>query len=116
MSRQLSRRAGWPLPDTQCGFRLIHLGTWAGLSLNTEHFEVESEMLMAFLAAKYPVEFVPIRVIGRGQGSHIRPMADSWRWWKWWRTLNQPANGYASLNSPVRVTLPTPARAPARSC
>jgi hypothetical protein len=43
MSRQLSRRAGRPLPDSQCGFRLIHLATWAALPLQTEHFEVESE-------------------------------------------------------------------------
>ena len=53
MSRQLSRRAGKHLPDTQCGFRLIHLATWAALPLQTEHFEVESETLMAFLAAAH---------------------------------------------------------------
>src|ERR1039458_378405 len=51
MSRKLSQRAGRHLPDTQCGLRLIHLQTWAALALKTEHFEVESEMLMAFLAA-----------------------------------------------------------------
>jgi len=91
MSRQLSRRAGRRLPDTQCGFRLIHLETWAGLSLNTEHFEIESEMLMSFLAAKCPVAFVPIQVVGRGRNSHIRPITDSLRWWKWWRSLERPA-------------------------
>jgi glycosyltransferase involved in cell wall biosynthesis len=87
MSRQLSRRAGRPLPDTQCGFRLIHLESWAGLTLNTEHFEIESEMLMSFLAAGHQVAFVPIQVIGSGPNSHIRPVADSARWWKWWGGL-----------------------------
>jgi glycosyltransferase involved in cell wall biosynthesis len=87
MSRQLSRCAGRLLPDTQCGFRLIHLETWATLSLNTEHFEIESEMLMSFLAAEHPVAFVPIEVIGRSRSSHILPVADSLRWWKWWRGL-----------------------------
>jgi glycosyltransferase involved in cell wall biosynthesis len=91
MSRQLSRRAGRPLPDSQCGFRLIHLATWAALPLQTEHFEVESEMLMAFLAAAHPVAFVPIRVISRGRSSHIRPVTDSLRWWRWWRGLGAPA-------------------------
>ncbi|HXP61381.1 MAG TPA: glycosyltransferase family 2 protein [Dongiaceae bacterium] len=86
ISRQLSRRAGTPLPDTQCGFRLIHLETWARLPLHRQHFEVESETLMAFLAAKCPVAFVPTRVIGRGPASHIRPVADAWRWWRWWRS------------------------------
>ena len=87
MSRQLSRHAGRPLPDTQCGFRLIHLETWASLSLKTEHFEVESEMLMAFLAAAYSVAFVPIQTIGRRRNSRIDPLADSLRWWKWWHGL-----------------------------
>jgi glycosyltransferase involved in cell wall biosynthesis len=87
MSRQLSRRAGKHLPDTQCGFRLIHLATWAALPLQTEHFEAESETLMAFLAAAHPVAFVPIRVISRGRSSHIHPVADSLRWWRWWRGL-----------------------------
>jgi glycosyltransferase involved in cell wall biosynthesis len=112
MSRQLSRRAGRHLPDTQCGFRLVHLETWATLSLSTEHFEIESEMLMAFLAARHPVEFVPIRVIGRGRRSHIRPLADSLRWWKWWRQLNHPGSGYAPTGSPMRVTLQATAQAP----
>jgi glycosyltransferase involved in cell wall biosynthesis len=92
MSRQLSRRAGKPLPDSQCGFRLIHLETWSALSLRTEHFEVESEMLMAFLAAKHPVAFVPIRVIRGGRNSHIHPVADTLRWWKWWRELDKTRN------------------------
>jgi glycosyltransferase involved in cell wall biosynthesis len=112
MSRQLSRRAGRHLPDTQCGFRLVHLETWATLSLSTEHFEIESEMLMAFLAARHPVEFVPIRVIGRGRRSHIRPLADSLRWWKWWRQLNQQGSGYAPAGSHMRVTLQATAQAP----
>lgn len=89
MSQKLSQRAGRHLPDTQCGFRLIHLRTWAALSLNTEHFEIESEMLMAFLAAKHPVAFVPVQVIDRRRRSHIHPLTDSVRWWKWWRGLKR---------------------------
>lgn len=85
MSRQLSRRAGECLPDTQSGFRLIHLKTWAVLPLKAERFEVESETLMAFLAAGCRVEFVPVQLIPSGRTSHIRPLADSIRWLKWWR-------------------------------
>ena len=85
MSQKLSRSAGRDLPDTQSGFRLIHLPTWAELSFNARHFEVESEMLMAFLAANHRVEFVPIRVIAAARKSRIRPITDTVRWWKWWR-------------------------------
>ncbi|HLX96580.1 MAG TPA: glycosyltransferase family 2 protein [Verrucomicrobiae bacterium] len=90
MSRKLSRWAGRSLPDTQCGLRLIHLATWAALPLQTQRFEVESETLMAFLAAGQRVEFVPIRVIGSGRRSRIRPVADTLRWWKWWRNFRRP--------------------------
>jgi acyl-coenzyme A synthetase/AMP-(fatty) acid ligase len=91
MSLQLSRRAGQHLADTQCGFRLIHLETWADLPLKTQRFEVESETLMAFLAAGHQVAFAPIRVIGRGPASRIRPLMDSLRWWRWWRGLARRA-------------------------
>lgn len=84
MSRQLSRRAGQTLPDTQCGFRLVHLPTWGTLALRTERYEIESEMLLAFLTAGAPVTFVPIQTISR-RGSHIHPVTDSLRWWRWWR-------------------------------
>jgi glycosyltransferase involved in cell wall biosynthesis len=93
MSRKLSRRAGRTLPDTQSGFRLIHLRTWAALPLCAERFEVESEMLMAFIAADCPVAFVPIQVIPSARPSHIRPLADTLRWWKWWRGLKHSAAG-----------------------
>ena len=91
MSRQLSLRTGRKLPDTQCGFRLVHLKTWATLPLETKRFEVESETLMAFLTAGYQVEFVPIQVIRSARSSHIQPLADTVRWWHWWHKLEHPS-------------------------
>jgi glycosyltransferase involved in cell wall biosynthesis len=88
MSNRLSIRAGRPLRDTQCGFRLLNLEAWAALPLTTEHFEVESETLLAFLAAGRHVEFVPVQVVGRGPRSHIHPITDSLRWWRWWRSVS----------------------------
>jgi glycosyltransferase involved in cell wall biosynthesis len=102
MSRKLSRRAGRILPDTQSGFRVIHLPTWSALPLNTERFEVESEMLMAFLAADRRVAFAPIQVVAPGRNSHIRPVADTLRWWKWWRGPNRPRNVPVELAIGVR--------------
>jgi glycosyltransferase involved in cell wall biosynthesis len=89
MSRRLSQAAGCYLPDTQSGFRLLHLQTWASLPLSAQHFEIESEMLIAFLAAKHSVEFVPIRVIASGRQSRIHPFTDTVRWWKWWRAMKR---------------------------
>ena len=84
MSRQLTRAAGCDLPDTQCGFRLMNLAVWSKLQIQTNHFEMESELLLAFAAAGFPIVFVPIRVIYQNEESKIRPLQDTWRWFRWW--------------------------------
>ncbi len=83
MSERLSRAAGRPLPDSQCGFRLVQLAAWSRLPLRTRHFEIESEMLLAFIAAGHAVEFVPVRVIYKAEQSKIHPLQDAWRWLRW---------------------------------
>jgi glycosyltransferase involved in cell wall biosynthesis len=110
MSRKLSRLAGRHLPDTQCGLRLIHLGTWAALPLKTERFEVESETLMAFLAAGRRVEFVPIRVIRSRRSSHIHPVADSLRWLRWWRNFSRLLTSRNPAGSTIPSSLPATAQ------
>jgi glycosyltransferase involved in cell wall biosynthesis len=85
MSRRISALSGASLPDSQCGFRLAHLEILLGLTLTTKHFEIESEMLTAFLAAGDRVEFVPVQTIYLGGQSRIRPIPDAWRWWLWYR-------------------------------
>jgi len=84
MSACLTRRLGVPLPDTQCGFRLVHLPSWSPLNLQTSHFEIESEMLKAFVDAGLVVRFVPIRVVYRNETSKIDPILDTVRWFRWW--------------------------------
>jgi glycosyltransferase involved in cell wall biosynthesis len=84
MSRRLSRLTGQELPDTQCGFRLIQLAAWRRIELKTERFEVESEMLVQFLAAGETVAFVPVRTVYKAERSKIHPVRDTWRWLRWW--------------------------------
>ena len=83
MSWRLSRLAGCPLPDTQCGFRLMDLRAWSKLELQTSHFEIESELLLAFAAAGQRIDFVPVQVIYQDEASKIRPLKDTWRWFRW---------------------------------
>ena len=83
MSRQLTRLAGCTLSDTQCGFRLMNLTAWSKMQIETNHFEAESELLLAFAAAGQNIEFVPIAVIYQDEESKIRPLADTWRWFRW---------------------------------
>lgn len=83
MSKRLSRLTGVRLPDSQCGFRLAHLETLLRLPLRANRFEIESEMLVAFLAARQRVEFVPTQVIYKTSASRINPFTDTWRWLRW---------------------------------
>ena len=104
MSRIISRRAGKFLPDTQSGFRLIHLPTWATLLLEAKKFEVESEMLLAFLAAGERVEFAPVQVLRSGRASHICPLADTLRWLNWWKKFHRPdRRPFAAQPEPVKL-------------
>lgn len=101
MSRRLSRWAGRPLPDTQCGFRLIRLDAWSKLELQCSHFEVESEMLLAAIAAGFQVEFVPIRSIYRGEHSKINPVKDTLRWFKWVCSLHLQSRRKSRRSNPI---------------
>ncbi len=84
MSRRLSKSAGRILPDSQSGFRLLDLKAWSNLTLETEHFEIESELLLACIRHGYRVEFTPVRMIAKRSGSKIHPLIDTWRWLRWW--------------------------------
>lgn len=84
MTHRLSRRAGVPLADSQCGFRLVSLEALADVPLQSDHFEIESELLLAFLRARLLVEFVPVQTIYRPGASKIHPVLDTWRWLRWW--------------------------------
>ena len=85
MSRRLSTLSGQNLPDTQNGFRLMDLRCWDPEATGAEHFEIESDILIAYLLAGHRVEFVPVEVIYESEQSKIRPWHDTIRWFQWWR-------------------------------
>lgn len=89
MSRRLSTLAGFPLPDSQCGFRLMNLETWAKLPVQAAHFEIESDVLLSFAVERRAVEFVPIEVIYKNEQSKIHPLRDTLRWMRWWRRASR---------------------------
>jgi glycosyltransferase involved in cell wall biosynthesis len=83
MSRRISKMTGARLPDSQCGFRLAHLETLMALSFRANRFEIESAMLVAFIATGEKVEFVTVQTIYKNSTSRINPLADTWRWLRW---------------------------------
>jgi glycosyltransferase involved in cell wall biosynthesis len=101
MSRRISDLTGMTLPDSQCGFRWAELESLHGLELATQHFEIESEMLAAFLAAGHRVEFVPVQTIYHAGQSRIRPIPDAWRWWLWYCARRKTSFRRASATAPL---------------
>lgn len=85
MSGRLSALAGVALPDSQCGFRLVRMAALERIPLSASRFEIESEQLLAFVAAGERVEWVPVQVIYRAERSKIHPLRDTVRWFKWRR-------------------------------
>ena len=63
---------------------MIHLSLLAGLRLNADHFETESELVLEVAAAGHPIQFLPIQVIYKSEASKIHPLLDTWRWFRWW--------------------------------
>lgn len=84
MSKRISRAAGQPFPDTQCGFRLIQLEALSSVRVSARHFEIESDVLLGFARAGFRIEFVPIQVIYKADQSKIHPWSDTVRWFRWW--------------------------------
>ncbi|MCU0786257.1 MAG: glycosyltransferase family 2 protein [Verrucomicrobia bacterium] len=109
MTRRLSRFTGVSLVDSQCGFRLLDLEVVARVPMTANHFEIESEVLVALLAARCPVEFVPVQVLYKSGHSKIHPLVDSWRWLRWWFAQRQPLAADAPLvPRPQMYNLPEP--------
>ena len=106
MTRRLARLTGLPLADSQCGFRLLRLEALVGVTLTTEHFEIESELLTALAAGGARIEFIPVQTIYKTNASKIHPLVDTWRWLRWWRARRRETNLTTGL--PQNLLLPRP--------
>lgn len=84
LSERVSKLAGVPVPDSQCGFRMAHLPTLRGLGLVSRHFEIESEMCFRFARAGHRVISVPVQVRYGTESSKISPFRDYARWCRWY--------------------------------
>lgn len=84
MSSRLSARLGRRIPDSQCGFRMVRIAAWSRVELRRNRYEMESEMLTAFVKARFNVKFVAIPCIPANRPSRINPASDTARWFRWW--------------------------------
>ena len=71
----LSKAVGRDIPDNQSGYRLLSRRLVTEMLDSGEAgFEFEVEMVLVCLRRDWPIEWVPIRTIYEGKGSHISPI------------------------------------------
>jgi glycosyltransferase involved in cell wall biosynthesis len=82
MSNKISRLCGQPIPDTQCGFRMVHRSLIPDLLGGAERFDYETEMLILASRKGCRVESVPITTVYSDEVSSIHPVRDTIRFFK----------------------------------
>jgi len=82
MSRKISRVCGQEIPDTQCGFRMVHRDIIPDLLGGTARFDYETEMLILASRAGCRIASVPISTVYSDEVSSIHPMRDTLRFFK----------------------------------
>jgi glycosyltransferase involved in cell wall biosynthesis len=83
MSSIISKLSGCKIPDTQCGFRLIHKSVFENIELKGEKFDLESEMLVKVGQAGMKIVSIPIQCIyDKKRKSKIHPLRDGLRFIK----------------------------------
>ena len=82
MSRKISRLCRQDIPDTQCGFRMVHRSLIPDLLGGAERFDYETEMLILASRKGCRVESVPITTVYSDEVSSIHPVRDTLRFFK----------------------------------
>lgn len=83
MSRLLSSLAGQRIPDSQCGFRAMTRELVSKLRLDTDRFEIESEMLLEAARLGFRIGSVPVRCVYGSEISQVDPFRDTLRFLKY---------------------------------
>jgi len=68
---------GFPLEDSQCGFRLVSASFLRRMGLVGKRYSVDTEILVRAGKLRATFNHVPVRVIYGGEISHFRPVLDT---------------------------------------
>ena len=82
MSNKISRICGQQIPDTQCGFRMLHRDIIPEVLSGASRFEYETEMLIIASRKGYRIASIPITTIYCDEVSSINPVRDTLRFFK----------------------------------
>ncbi len=76
----LSLLTGSRIRDSQCGFRAYSARLLSSVACRFPRFEMESEIILRALAARFSVSFIPVQTLYLSSKSHISVIADTLRW------------------------------------
>lgn len=82
MSQQISALCGQEIPDTQCGYRLLHSELIPDLLGGAARFDYETEMLIIASRKGFRIAAVPISTVYSDEVSSIHPVRDTLRFFK----------------------------------
>ena len=82
MSNRISHICGQHIPDTQCGFRMLHRRLIPHLLGGTSKFDYETEVLILASRNGFRIHSVPISTVYSDEVSSIRPVRDTLRFFK----------------------------------
>ncbi len=82
MSKRISRLCGQDIPDTQCGFRMLHRELIPEMLAGADRFDYETEMLIKASRNGYRIDSVPITTVYCDEVSSIHPVRDTLRFFK----------------------------------
>ena len=82
MSERISAVCGQEIPDTQCGFRMLHRQLIPELLGGSARFDYETEMLIIASRKGFRIASVPISTVYSDEVSSIHPVRDTIRFFK----------------------------------
>ena len=82
MSGRISAVCGQKIPDTQCGFRMLHRQLIPELLGGAARFDYETEMLIIASRKGFRIDSVPISTVYSDEVSSIHPVRDTLRFFK----------------------------------
>ena len=82
MSNQISRVCGQKIPDTQCGYRMLHRQLIPDMLGGGHRFDYDTEALIIASRKGYRIQSVPITTVYTDQVSKIHLVRDALRFFK----------------------------------
>jgi glycosyltransferase involved in cell wall biosynthesis len=89
MSERISAVCGQEIPDTQCGFRMLHRQLIPELLAGAARFDYETEMLIIASRKGFRIASVPISTVYSDEVSSIHPVRDTIRFFKLMRRYSR---------------------------